>query len=427
MKELLPTKTIPQLIAEKRIYTIFGGNRYQPISLSAMMSIKNTFVFAPRYSDLNNIKFNLCSRGYSSPHLFKQSPPTNFKKFIMNTIPLQKDVQNVAGTFPELCAFRIQEHAHRYKKDLTLMTEKTLISEEDFNMLLNSADFKIDKSTLTGLDKEYECFYKELNIFYLMYNSKLNQHTLNFFAGFDEGRELISRISPLSVKTESFVSWVTGVDSSGQLIIKKTKIDPPKKIFPSFYPNFTKSLDEILEAYLKSDSSVLVLIGPPGTGKTSAIRKLITNSNQDVLLTYDANISRMDSLFTYFHDSREKYLVIEDADTYISARADGNEVMKKLLNITDGLTSNKDKKVVFSTNLPSIASIDPALLRPGRCFGVLTFDSLNKDQACNVAVDIGVDPELIVKSSYTLAEIFEIKNEPLGTMLNTPMRTFGFV
>mgnify|MGYP003340395318 CR=1 FL=1 len=61
--------------------------------------------------------------------------------------------------------------------------------------------------------------------------------------------------------------------------------------------------------------------------------------------------------------------------------------------------------MLFRSNLPSIRDIDSALVRPGRCFDILTFDSLSHNDASDLAKKLGVVlPE--VKDSYSIAEVF---------------------
>jgi ATP-dependent 26S proteasome regulatory subunit len=50
-------------------------------------------------------------------------------------------------------------------------------------------------------------------------------------------------------------------------------------------------------------------------------------------------------------------------------------MMHRFLNVGDGLVTTKGKKLIFSTNLPSIRDVDSALVRPGRCFDILNFDA----------------------------------------------------
>ena len=132
-------------------------------------------------------------------------------------------------------------------------------------------------------------------------------------------------------------------------------------------------------------------------------------------------------MFSYFLKSTEKFLIIEDADEFLIKRENGNTSMKRLLNIADGLTSNKDKKVIFTTNLTNLNSIDPALTREGRCYGTFKFDLLAQEEAKLVAKDLDINPELIVNSTYSLAQLFAIKNNKLKLLKQqSSAPSFGF-
>ena len=48
----------------------------------------------------------------------------------------------------------------------------------------------------------------------------------------------------------------------------------------------------------------------------------------------------------------------------------------RILMIADGVVRAQNRKIIFTTNLPNIGSIDDALLRPGRCFATMHMRSL---------------------------------------------------
>jgi SpoVK/Ycf46/Vps4 family AAA+-type ATPase len=84
-------------------------------------------------------------------------------------------------------------------------------------------------------------------------------------------------------------------------------------------------------------------------------------------------------------------------------------MMHRFLNVGDGLVTVKGKKMVFSTNLPSVKNIDAALLRPGRCFDILNFDELSLDEAKKMIKKLNIDYKFSdddLKKTYTVAEIF---------------------
>jgi hypothetical protein len=65
----------------------------------------------------------------------------------------------------------------------------------------------------------------------------------------------------------------------------------------------------------------------------------------------------------------------------LAPRADGNRTLHRFLNIADGIASAHGKKIIFSTNLPSVRDIDEALIRPGRCFAHVFLHELSAEHA----------------------------------------------
>lgn len=203
-------------------------------------------------------------------------------------------------------------------------------------------------------------------------------------------------------RVESHIEWI--VDSRLTSITIPLEANP---VYDSYYPWLGKSVDEYYQEYLNSSANILLLIGPPGTGKTTFIKNLIVSNELSGYVTYDSEVLSQDGMFARFIGGSEDVLVIEDADRFLASRQDGNDLMHKFLNVGDGMVSVKGKKVIFSTNLPNTSSIDPALIRPGRCFDVLQFKSLTKEQAIAACKDSNRDPAALPdKDSFTLAEIF---------------------
>jgi hypothetical protein len=168
-----------------------------------------------------------------------------------------------------------------------------------------------------------------------------------------------------------------------------------------FYPQLgEETLSSYYDRFMQSGSNVLVLIGPPGTGKTSFIRGLLHHTGSGAIVSYDTSILESDEIFAEFMSGKETFMVLEDADTFLSSRSkSGNTIMHRFLNIGDGLISTSGKKIVFSTNLPSVRDIDPALLRPGRCFDVMRFGKLSADTAKRIR------PGYVGDSPVSLAEL----------------------
>ena len=70
-------------------------------------------------------------------------------------------------------------------------------------------------------------------------------------------------------------------------------------------------------------------------------------------VTYEEKLLSSDSIFVDFltGDSQNVF-VIEDADTILGSRSrEGNKMIARFLNVSDGLIKFPNKKVIFTTNL----------------------------------------------------------------------------
>lgn len=195
---------------------------------------------------------------------------------------------------------------------------------------------------------------------------------------------VISTLTSTFVPVPVRVEWVYKPGESVKLPIRTDNL-PMSEFYPALGD---ETLSSYYDRFMRSGSNVLVLIGPPGTGKTSFIRGLLHHTGSGAIVSYDTAILESDEIFADFMSGKEAFMVLEDADTFLSSRSKGgNTIMHRFLNIGDGLISTSGKKIVFSTNLPSVQDIDPALLRPGRCFDVMKFSKLSADLAKSIRPD----------------------------------------
>ena len=215
----------------------------------------------------------------------------------------------------------------------------------------------------------------------------------------------------------SYIDWVY----SGNGDSVNVPLNSERLPIDEMYPFLEEPLTEYYDRYMQSNANILLLIGPPGTGKTTFIRGLLSHTNSSAIVTYDATILEKDYVFAKFIEDETDVMVLEDSDTFLKARSDGNTMMHRFLNVGDGLVTTKGKKLIFSTNLPSISDIDPALIRPGRCFDILSFNLLKREEAQLLADKVGATLEGD-KDSYSIAEVFNkkiesVKNRQIGTKM----------
>ena len=226
--------------------------------------------------------------------------------------------------------------------------------------------------------------------------------SLDIFGSIEEVTKIIDIVDEnyASLKATASVRWFYNKDMHSVSLPLKHK-----PTYDSFYPMLNGSRTDYYDKFLESEANILILLGEPGTGKTNFLKDMMNHSATETFLTYNEDLMQNDSFFVQFIQSEARFLVFEDADTYMSARSDGNFMMHRFLNVAEGLVSSKNKKIVFSTNLPSSQRIDEALLRKGRCFDLLTFRRYSEVEAQRICKDLGKPMPLGKQFPITLANL----------------------
>lgn len=187
-------------------------------------------------------------------------------------------------------------------------------------------------------------------------------------------------------------------------------------IVPEAYP-FIPNMQATIREYAQSNESVLLLIGEPGTGKSRLIRYIIRTmaemqDTQHIKVYYTSNglLLSGDSIYSDFRTSSASAFILEDADLHLSARTDGNDVMTKLLSTSDSFVSaSTNKKIILTTNLSSLNGTDDALLRPGRCFGVIETRKFTRGEAQRFLEVAAPGKQVMLENElYTLAELYRL-------------------
>lgn len=217
------------------------------------------------------------------------------------------------------------------------------------------------------------------------------------FGDKDLTAEIINNVSNRFVEPNKVViTRITGFNQHGESMqISDEFLDTDPKMLQandSFYPYFDRSIDDLVEQYQNSRSSILFLLGDVGLGKTTLLRTLMFKmKKKNNIVAVGDNIIMNPLFVTALHEMGKDSLVcVEDADRMCLKReGDDNHQMSGLLNFADGVSSIGNK-IIISTNLSNLNKVDRALLRSGRTFEVLQFKKLTPDEANDARASIGL-------------------------------------
>jgi molybdopterin-guanine dinucleotide biosynthesis protein len=322
----------------------------------------------------------------------------NFWKYLKNTYKITNENVHLTTDFTVDLKNREQK-THRYL--IYLESEGVYLSFFDEEKNLDDNDYLelVEESERSNKINSLKIYYTDKNIDFVT-------------------ETLVPEIKKLihfpSIKNQFFIISINsmgGYELRGSYI---RKIDVDLDL--NYGEGFSKKHSKIVEDMRKSSKGLYLFHGDSGVGKTTYIRKLISELSEDKTFIYIPSYLMYElanpDLISFISQFKDSILILEDAENVLtSSQQDRTQAVSNILNMSDGLLNDAIDIQIIATFNVAKKIIDEALTRKGRLRVNHMFRKLKPKEATLIAEKNNI--KRTFDKDVSLAEIFNSESTDL--------------